>query len=152
MCSGTLGADSTGGPGETCPVLEHLSAGSWREGPKLWPLRYIISTQSHTGLLWFTRSTAFLFLRPLPVMRYRLQQHWRTHRPSQCTLFGTSCASCSGGRKDSLHLISSSDQQGSNLLKVEFIKVSSQWTVRQGESGFVSTAEILSQYNTLDYI
>lgn len=35
----------------------------------------------------------------------------------------SSCASCSGGRKDCVHLISSSDQQGSDLLKVEFIKV-----------------------------
>lgn len=27
MCSGALGADSAGGPGETCPVLERQSAG-----------------------------------------------------------------------------------------------------------------------------
>lgn len=28
MCSGPLGADAAGGPGETSPVLEHLPAGS----------------------------------------------------------------------------------------------------------------------------
>lgn len=45
----------------------------------------------------------------------------------------SSCASCSGGRNDSLHLISS-DQQGSDLLKVEFIKVSSSSETRGGAS------------------
>lgn len=67
MCSGTLGANSAGGPGETCPVLECLPAGSWREGPKLWPQRYFISTQSHTGLLRCSRSPPFLILRCFPV-------------------------------------------------------------------------------------
>lgn len=50
--------------------------------------------------------------------------------------FALCCSSCSGGRNDSLHLISS-DKQGSDLLKVEFIKVSSD----QGRS--LSTAGIL---------
>lgn len=41
----------------------------------------------------------------------------------------TSSGPCLGGNSRSLHLIRSSDQQGSNLLKVEFIKVGSLWTI-----------------------
>lgn len=51
VCSGAVGADPAGGPGEDRPVPQRLPAGSRREDAELRHEYHFIPAQSHARLL-----------------------------------------------------------------------------------------------------